>query len=283
MSQKTSKGVVICAQNVEADKGRVLNYIGAAEQTARGVRKFLNLPVTLLTTDPTANGNFDNIVVVPKRATSHRAMVTSNDTITYNWDNDHRIDAFEYSPYERTIMIDADYFVMGDRLQLWPHLMGVFMIMPRAHDVTGRNMYGNSQYLGDQSIPMRWATVMAWDEEAKPFFDAAKMVRENYEMYALMTGMPVIPFRNDVAFSIAEHLLNYKIGDVGGLNTLPADASAVAYSKGHKALVFEYVRDDGKLTMMMWKEKDIHYINKDVLYKPATLALIKEYYDNAGA
>ena len=77
-----SKGVVIVANNVTSKDGRFLNYIAAAAQTARGVRHFLNVPVTLLTSGdyiPPA-GQFDQIITIPKRKTSPRAMVDRKST-----------------------------------------------------------------------------------------------------------------------------------------------------------------------------------------------------------
>lgn len=283
MSQKTSKGVVIIATNAMADNGRYLRYVDAAEQTARGVRRFLKCPVTLLTTQPTS-GDFDDVVVIPHRNKSHRVMVTSKDTIQYSWDNDHRIDAYEYSPYERTLLIDADFFVMSDRLRPWldaDPFDHPFIIMQQAFDVTDRNVYRNTTYLGDQSIRQMWATVMCWSKGAKPFFEAAQMVRDNYEMYAVMTGTPATPFRNDVAFSIASHMFNY-FEPIPPMATLPPDSTIIGYSNETKRLLLEYPRTHGTtgLGLLPWRDRDIHIINKNVLYDPKVLQCVKEYYDN---
>ena len=283
MSSKSSKGVVIYAKNGMTNEGKYLRYIEAAAQTARGVRAYLNVPVTLLTTDTVDGREFDSVVYVPQRDKSHRVMVSSKETITYAWDNDHRIDAIDYSPYERTLLIDADYFVFSDRLKSWLDADNEdypFIIMQQAWDITDRDIYKNTHYLADQSIPQVWATAMCWGGAgAKPYFEAARMVRDNYEMYAALTGTPATPFRNDVAFSIAAHMLGYT-GRIPPMQTLPPDSSIIGYSKETKRLALEYPNKNGGWGLLSWQGRDLHVINKNVLYDPNVLALVKEYYDN---
>jgi len=282
-----NNGCVIVANNTVMKDGRLLDYVAMAEVAALGVRKYLKMPVTLLTTDPNARGNFDSIVVIPARQTSRRAMVSGTDTIVYDWDNDHRIDAFDYSPYGKTLMIDADYIVMSGLLGTWITMLdpsNSFITFASAIDVTSRGLYQN-RFLPDQSISQVWATAMSWTKEAKPIFEAAKMVRDNYEMYAMLTGMPSAPFRNDVAFSIALHLLEFKTSHMKyffRLTNLPPDSSIVSniIKDGMlPSLVLSYPNDNQTMaqsrTLKLWSS-DIHVLNKNYAYDPEIRRIVAD-------
>jgi hypothetical protein len=98
---------------------------------------------------------------------------------------------------------------------------------------------------------------MCWDysEEAEVIFKTAEMVRDNYEFYAVMLGMPKSPFRNDVAFSVACHLHNVPVYQYQTLwNLLPA-ANVKFLKKREQMLVT--VGDKS----IMWNF-DFHVINK---------------------
>ena len=90
-----SKGVVIFATNT-----RETDYVAIAEQNARLVQHFLGLPTTIVSaTDTGTNRRF------------------SSDTGTFvEWNNFGRHEAYEASPYDETIILDADYLILDDSL-----------------------------------------------------------------------------------------------------------------------------------------------------------------------
>ena len=72
--------------------------------------------------------------------------------------NKTRSDVYSLSPYDESLVIDCDYFVMSNTLdQVWGS-ENDFMINCQYRDVAGRHG-GNVSYIDDFSIPMYWATV----------------------------------------------------------------------------------------------------------------------------
>ena len=88
-----------------------LDYVGLAAISARLIRKHLNIPVCLLTTDSDSHPDFDAVITIQDRPSSKRSMLRGDSHITYEWKNDNRIDAIDHSPWDRTLLIDADYIV----------------------------------------------------------------------------------------------------------------------------------------------------------------------------
>lgn len=251
-----SEGACIIASN-----SGELDYIGLAAINARLIRKHLGIPVCLLTTDKNGHPDFDEVVVIDDRPSSKRSMLKGDAHITYEWKNDHRIDAIDKSPWTRTLLLDADYIVASDMLRPLLSCDQPFMTIDKVYDVTGRNSFARMQRMPDGSIDQRWATVMCFDRSAKPVFDAAAMVRQDYGYYAAMFGFSLKPFRNDYAFSIAAHLLGIPTVPFS-MAQLPADCAVAADGRGLK---ITYANN-----ILRW-QGDLHVLNKDIAIDPSIL------------
>jgi hypothetical protein len=251
-----SEGACIIASN-SSD----LDYIGLAAINARLIRKHLGLPVCLLTPDRDSHPDFDKVIAIDARPSSKRSMLKGNDHITYEWKNDHRIDAIDHSPWSRTLLLDADYIVMSDLLRPLLDCNESFMMVDSVYDITGRNSFSAMRRLPDGSVDQRWATVMCFDKSAKHVFDAAAMVRQDYGYYAAMFGFSSRPFRNDFAFSIAAHLLGVPKLPFS-MAQLPPDCDVVCDRKGMKI--------SHALNLLRW-QGDLHVLNKDIAIDPSIL------------
>ena len=238
-----------------------LDYVGLAAINARLVRQHLRLPVCLLTTDMDDHPGFDVTVRIPQKPSHTRSVLKGSEIFSYSWKNDHRIEAFEHTPWSRTLLIDADYLVMSDLLAPLIGSDSDFMIMDHVYDVTGRNSFKHMDLLPNKSLRQAWATVMVFDSRAADVFHAANMVRQNYGYYAAMFDWPVRPFRNDFAFTVAAHLLN-KERVPFSMAQLPADAAVEADSKG---LLITYANH-----VMRWNA-DLHVLNKQLAIDPSVL------------
>jgi hypothetical protein len=252
---------VIAANNTSTTDGTLLDYIQLASIAADRVKYYLGLPTFILTTDASAVKQYLNFAGVleskPKKITK-RTVIAGNEHIHYEWINDVRIDAYKASKglANRILMIDADYMVASNQLDCWIKADYPFAIFNNAIDISGSQVY-NGKYFPSNDIVQRWATAMCWDysEEAEVIFKTAEMVRDNYEFYAVMLGMPKSPFRNDVAFSVACHLHNVPVYQYQTLwNLLPA-ANVKFLKKREQMLVT--VGDKS----IMWNF-DFHVINK---------------------
>lgn len=238
-----------------------LDYVSLAAINAQLIKKHLGLPVCLITTDTVVKNDFDHVVTVDAKLGSKRSMLSGQDILTYEWHNDHRIDAIKHSPWDRTLLIDADYLVMTDALLALINSDRDFLIIDEVYDVTGRNSFASMRYLPDGSIKQRWATVMAFNRQAQHVFDAAAMVRDNYAYYAAMFDWSHKPFRNDYAFTVACHLLEVSTLPMP-MAQLPPDCSVTVTQHG--------LRIEGAGKVMRWNS-DLHVLNKQLAMHPGLL------------
>lgn len=251
-----SKGACIIASN--SDK---MDYIALAARSAKLIRKHLNLPVTLITTDLACHADFDTVIKVNSKPANMRSLKINNEPYSYDWKNNFRIDVIDISPYDRTVVLDADYLVMGDTLLPFIDCDQEFMIVDTVYDITGNDTFKHDNYLPDLSLRQRWATVMIFEKSAKAVFRAAAMVRDNYSYYAAMFHLPTSPFRNDYAFTIACHLLNVPHMPYVMCQT-PFDADIEVDVNGFKIT--------HKNKVLRWKH-DLHVMNKSLVVDSSML------------
>lgn len=251
-----SEGACMIACNSDG-----LDYVGLASINARLIRLHLGLPVCLLTTDMDHHPDFDVTIRMPPRPAHKRTMLKGDEFITYDWKNDHRIDAFAYTPWDRTLILDSDYLVLSDALLPLVRSSLDFIIVDHVYDVTGRHSFKHMDLLPDKSLKQRWATVMVFDRRAEDVFRAADMVRQNYGYYAAMFDWPTRPFRNDFAFTVAAHLLG-KCSVPFSMPQAPADACVEIKNKGLRITHGNHV--------MRWNS-DLHVLNKQLAMDPSML------------
>lgn len=251
---------VIAADNSVTSDNRIIDYIKLASIAAERVRYFLNLPTCLITTDfdeASKYNNFKEILIHPKIESNKRFMIAGKSHIEYNWLNDTRVNVYNFTKglAKKILMIDADYMMASDQFVSWLNNDYPFLILNNAYDISNSKIY-NQTYLPSNDIIQRWATVMCWEqsEESKVIFDTAKMVRDNYEFYALMFNFPKFPFRNDLAFSVACHLHHVPCTTNKLFNLSPA--GNIYQSNDNKWII------DLNNKVFRW-DNDIHVLNKE--------------------
>ena len=121
--------------------------------------------------------------------------------------NKHKI--WEYSPFEKTLLLDIDYIVKTDRLLQAFEYNGVAMF-DRALSIRNDIPYPNERRLYDIGVKMWWSTVVYFDrsEFSKLFFDTWAHVADNYDFYQYLYNFPGSLFRTDYCVSIAAHILH---------------------------------------------------------------------------
>ena len=181
-----SKGVVIFATNTaETD------YVAIAEQNARLVQHFLGLPTT---------------IVSAKDAGRNRRF--SSDVGQFvEWNNFGRHEAYEASPYDETIILDADYLVLDDSLNQLFDCSFDYLLFNKNHTIDG--IYEPS-IMGPHSLPFVWATAVLFrrSERTQMFFDLIARIKRNYDYYRLLYNIREGNYRNDYAFAIANNILS---------------------------------------------------------------------------
>jgi hypothetical protein len=176
-------GAVILADNTEK-----FDYIKLANLTADRVRSNLNIPVEIITTDSKEN----------KRLYKNEKV---------EWRNLSRTSVYSLTPFDRTLVIDADYFVNTDTLLSHINASFDFAIAKDIYDPATGNKY--IQTMGKSKIEQLWATVIIFNKSliAENIFTMADHVLEHYPYYAKLYSFNTFPKRNDYAFTIACHLM----------------------------------------------------------------------------
>lgn len=153
---------------------------------------------------------FDHVLLRDQGAAQSRTIRDSAETNqTISWRNNARQSAFELSPFDETVLLDADYLVLGDSLNLVWGSHQDFRINSRALTLEHKEPQPDEVRLEPFGIPMYWATCVYFkkNEGGKKLFDTVGHVRDNYAFYRFLYKFPGTLFRNDYAFSIAVHLL----------------------------------------------------------------------------
>lgn len=180
-----SRGVVIFATNTaETD------YVAIAEQNARLIKHYMGLPTTIVSAQDTGKN---------KRF--------STDTNSFvEWNNFGRHEAYTASPYDETIILDADYLIFDDSLTRLFSSSFDYLLFDKNRYV---NIEQQPSVMGPHSLPYVWATAVLFrkTEKSRLFFELAAKVKRNYDYYRLLYNVQEGNFRNDYAFAIANLIL----------------------------------------------------------------------------
>jgi len=207
--------------------------------------------------------NFKRNNIRTFKDTSHTAKNLS----FYNLD---RADAYNLSPYDETILLDADYLVLSNTLnQCWGH-NNELMMNWKWQDVMFERKFDGLNRLNDFGITMYWATVVYFrkTDYVQSFFNCARHVRENTQFYKELYKWPGRIYRNDYSFSIAAHM-------IGGFvdkaipqlpttlyKTFDTDDISSAEDAQTLLLLLEKPRSPGDFILTKWRGVDVHVMNK---------------------
>ena len=240
-------------------------YLDMAAWCAYRVRQFLKIPVAVVTNNPAAQDEtvFDHVIYADPLGENSRWFGDLEKHVT--WHNGNRVDAYNLSPWDQTLVLDADFVVNSDQLQSVLDSSREFMCFRSAFNLARPeeeflNTFGTYQY------PMYWATVMMFRKcnTAQYIFDAMQMIRENWTHYRDLYHISQHTYRNDYALSIA-------LGLVSG-QTLKVDAipwgmpSVVPESKltltNEVFWNIEYQDAQGKCKTVSYIGQDFHAMGK---------------------
>jgi len=107
------KGVLLHAHGRQP-----IDYISQAIFCASQIKKFLQLPVALVTSEKNISEKcFDYIIEVEASNTKQtRTFIDEDESKEVVWDNHSRIDSFALTPFEETIVMDTDMIVGNSNL-----------------------------------------------------------------------------------------------------------------------------------------------------------------------
>lgn len=197
-------GALIFAFNNEQ-----IDYVAMANWSAKNIHRHLGIPVCLVTDkEPTHSHVFDRVVIAKPVNAGQRYFSDYDSNVT--WHNTNRMDAYALSPWDQTLVLDADYVVASDQHLTTLTSSQDFVCYRWATDVTGLQTFEDLNYFGNYCMPMWWATVMMFrrSNSTELLFDSMQMVRDNWTHYRNLYKNPVATYRNDHALSIALNTLN---------------------------------------------------------------------------
>jgi hypothetical protein len=210
----TTGALIFAFNNEQTD------YIAMAGWCARNIRRHLNIPVAVVTdcVDHERNRAFDRVINVAPQTGGTRWFEDYQNTVT--WHNAARINAYSQTPWDRTLVVDADYVVAGSELRRVLESDTDFMChktavnMATGYPLAGLNVFGN------HDMPMWWATVMMFrrSNTAQYIFDCMQMIHANWQHYRDLYGINNPTYRNDFALSIAIGIVS---GHTGKVDQIP--------------------------------------------------------------
>lgn len=193
------KGALLFAFNTE-----LVDYVKMAVFTAKRINRFLDLPVTIVTDSNSRlaeyDYTFDNIIIADPD--------TSNERNSAAWLNKGRFKAFDYTPYDETVVLDVDYIVNSDRILKTFDIYEDFMCHKNMHFLMQPTV--PQEKLSHVGIDSVWATTMTFrkTKHCENIFNCMKMVQTNYNHYVDLYSMGISYYRNDYALAIALRILN---------------------------------------------------------------------------
>lgn len=193
-------GIVMFAHDSEQ-----VSYTRLASWNAARIRQFTNLPICLITSTPGITG-FDHVINVTRPASQSRYFADFNSRV--EWTNSGRWQAYALTPFDRTVVIDADYVVNSNQLSILAELNYDFVSVKHNYDVTGLHDFVAHSQIGRARLPAYWATVFAFRSSALAdrVFYSWQMVAENWQHYIDLYRINSNLYRNDTALSIALHI-----------------------------------------------------------------------------
>ncbi len=253
-------GALIFAYNNEN-----IDYLSLAAWSADNIHRHLGIPVAVVTDiEPQHSNAFDRVIINHRRSDPSTRVFSDAGQVT--WHNTNRMDAYALSPWDQTLLLDADYVVASSDLKILFDI-DQDLIAPRwAYDVTSQSDANTFNCFGQYYMPMTWATVVLFrkSRRAQLIFDAMAMVRDNWSHYRALyrTGNSV--YRNDHALAIAQGIVN---GHTIDHASIPWAMASVVHEHtltqlGSDHYRVDYVNGENQRRYIEIKDQDFHAMGK---------------------
>jgi len=262
-----TRGVTIFAFN-----NHQTDYLAMAAWSAQNIHRHLDLPVCVITDidDATRTANFDQVIVTPSpQVQQHRYFYDYKDSGV--WHNMNRSTVYDLSPWDHTLLLDADYVVASDQLRVLFEIDQDFLTHRWALDATGYPPFADNNYFGSYRMPMHWATVISFRKckTARLIFDSMQMIRDNWDHYRQLYYISEDTYRNDYAMSIAMNIVDghtlsasaipwplISITSLSRLTQVDTDTYRVEYENSNT---------DNRTKWILLKQRDFHAMGKKTL------------------
>ena len=269
-----SNGVLCFANN----NGKV-DYLKQAIFLAERVKKYLDVPISLATANKRdfdymysdKSDLFDKIIEIDQNDyNTKRYYDGTYHHVTLDFKNSGRINSFDLSPYDNTLVLDTDYVICNDSFKEAFNSEANFQIYRKGVDLCDWRNLPEFDFINDIGIPFYWATCFCFKKsnEVKIFFNLMKHIKKHWFHYSQIFKLGSRNFRNDHIFSIGIHIMNgYQEGNWA--KTLPGkmfytlDRDLICKLEEDKLLfLVEKQNRSGEYTLASTKGSNVHVMNK---------------------
>ena len=280
------KGIVIFAHN-----SRKVDYSLMSIIAGGLAKKHLQLPVSLITDQSTmdwmsssssikdAESIFDQIIITERPySENYRTLSDGNLIDNVPFINNNRYSVWNLTPYDRTLLIDSDFLIFSDRLKSHIDCDIDLMIGESMIDLGGNRVGTLDRYVSDTGPNLYWATnvVFTKNENTKIFFDLVDYIKENYSYYCDLFRFYPRPYRNDISFSVAKHILDgYSKSKEQSLPPIPTttDKDLLVDIDANGKLIFLINQGNDDYIAISIKNQDVHVMNKQSLIRNSEVLL----------
>jgi hypothetical protein len=244
-------GALIFAFNNEQ-----IDYVSMAQWSAQNIERHLGIPTHIVTDQE-----------ISTIGTNNRWFEDFGTTVA--WHNESRVDAYQLSPWDQTLVLDADYVVASDQLKILLNADQDFLAHRYAYDITGVNDFAELNHFGQHRMPMWWATVMMFrrSNHARLIFESMSMVRDNWTHYKRLYKNRSRNYRNDHALSIALGIVNGHTQNHAGipwaLASLTPEHRLTQLDQDEYRV--DFLTKDKKSRWIQLKNQDFHAMGKQQL------------------
>lgn len=154
---------------------------------------------------------FDSVIINEKpklQKSNYRKILTSSGPTTIPYYNSNRTDVFSLSPYDKTLLLDTDYYLMSNALDVAFDIDDDFMINKKIIHANYKTSLEDER-VNTKGISLYWMTAVLFEKTGltETVFDLMNYVRDNYFYFMQLYGLDSNIYRNDFAASIALHIL----------------------------------------------------------------------------
>lgn len=282
-----NKGILIYAHN-----NRTIDYAALAIISAGLAKKSLEVPASLITDASTVSWMqesdayslcqqvFEQVILVDRPAPGNQRRLHDGATVgTVPFANSNRHTAWQLTPYDRTLLIDSDYLVFSNHLGEYWNVDSDVMLGAAINDICAVDRLGFlDRHVSAVGVKMYWATTVMFTKNhmAQRFFACVEHVYANYKYFADIFRFDPTQFRNDIAFSVAKHVLDGFEESVAGslppvLSVLDKD---ILYSVEKNKLTFLVdISLNQNYCLAAVSGADVHVMNKQSIIRNQTQLL----------
>lgn len=268
-----TKGVIVFARN-----NTNIDYVKQAFFLAQRVRKYLDLPTSIITDNVEYlkktydESVFDKIIEIgyEHKTNTRNFFDGALSSKTDSFKNSSRSSAYDLTPYDETLLLDSDFIVSNNLFLNCFQSENDLLLYKDSYDLSGVRNTKEFEFISDSGCEFYWATCVFFRKTKtnKMFFDLIKHIQQEWHHYRRTYQIQSLLFRNDFAFSIAIHILNgfnkgNFCGQMPGKLTYITDQD-ILWKMDKEKMLFLVAKKDyiGEYHAISTQDLNMHVMNK---------------------